>query len=122
VRRVLTVFAVVMLLSCGFGGFYGLRTMRLMRSRLSTQQFAAAQVGQSESSLRAALPDSIDADFLTDADIYGKDPGKQGMPAGASCVYYWTEVPQLVPNVGTLYRLCFSGGALVDKKVITYRQ
>ena len=51
------------------------------------------------------------------ATIYGDDPTRQGKPAGATCAYYALK-PLTESKNRPLFRFCFAGGELTEKKQI----
>ncbi|MCA2212296.1 hypothetical protein [Jidongwangia harbinensis] len=120
-RKVLLIILAVVLVLCGVGGYYGYRVFDIGRDFLAAtitqQQFDAQAVGTAETSVRAALPAPLE---MTEADIYdGNDAARQGRPDGASCMYYGVK-PLDSAREGELpvFRFCFQGGKLTEKKKI----
>jgi hypothetical protein len=121
-RKVLLILLAVVLVLCGAGGYLGYRVFDTGRdffeATITQQQFDAQAVGAAETSVRAALPAPLTD--LSDADIYGEnDAAQQGRPAGASCMYYGVK-PLDSAGDGDLpmFRFCFQGGRLTEKKKI----
>jgi len=119
-RKALLIVLAVVVVVCGVGGFFVYRTVEvgreIGRSSITQEQFDAQRPGAAETAVRDALPVPLkDAD---DQDIYGKDdPTAQGRPAGASCVYYAIK-PLTKGGDRPLFRFCFAGGKLTEKKRI----
>lgn len=119
-RKVLLIIVGVVVVVCGFGGWFGYRAVHLgreiARSSITQQQFDAQRVGSAESTVRGALPGPLKN--VDEQDIYGKDDAsEQGRPAGASCVYYAIK-PLTKSADGPMFRFCFAGGKLAEKKQI----
>lgn len=119
-RKVLLIIVGVVVVVCGVGGWFAYRAVRLGRdlakSSISQQQFDGQRLGSAETTVRDALPAPLGN--VDERDIYGKnDPGRQGRPAGASCVYYAVK-PLTGGKDGPLFRFCFAGGKLAEKKQI----
>ncbi|MEU8609712.1 hypothetical protein AB0C29_17090 [Actinoplanes sp. NPDC048791] len=117
-RKVLLIIAGVVVLVCGVGGWFGYQALdagrKISRSSITQQQFDAQQVGAGETAVRDALPTALEDDEET---IYGDDPTRQGKPAGATCAYYALK-PLTESKNRPLFRFCFAGGKLTEKKQI----
>jgi hypothetical protein len=117
-RKVLLIIAGVAVLVCGVGGWFVYRAVdtgrEISRSSITQQQFDAQNVGDAETAVRDSLPTPIKDDEQT---IYGDDPTKQGKPDGATCVYYAIK-PITEGKNRPLFRFCFAGGKLTEKKQI----
>jgi hypothetical protein len=115
-RKILIVSAVVGIVLCGCGGFLGYRGLTMVKqitkAKVTQQQFDALQVGQSETSVRQALPTPLDASVYAGDDAVGKD-----VPAGATCVYFRAEL-STAPDGTPLFRFCFADGRLADKRTV----
>ncbi|GAA2686955.1 hypothetical protein [Actinoplanes palleronii] len=118
-RKVVIVLAIVIAVLCGGIGLTGYRAWTtgkdLLDAGITKRQFDAQKAGAPETAVRAALPDPIDP--MPDEDVYGDDPGRAGMPDGASCVYY--TLKPIEASGPDLWRFCFAGGLLVQKKALT---
>jgi hypothetical protein len=119
-KKVLLIIAGVVLVACVVGGFFGYRAYQtfgeLKESSITQQEFDAQSVGGAETAVRDALPKPLKN--TDDQDIYGKDdPGKQGKPDGSSCIYYAVK-PIADSGDRPMFRFCFAGGKLVEKKQI----
>ncbi|MDR7274241.1 hypothetical protein [Catenuloplanes atrovinosus] len=112
--------AIVLVVLCagvGWLGWNGYNIGRqIVEAGVTQEQFDAQKEGTPESQVRAALPEPLRD--VKDEDLYGDDPGKQGMPAGASCVYY-TVKPLSEGAEQPMWRFCFVDGALAEKSRIT---
>ncbi|MDQ0370030.1 hypothetical protein [Catenuloplanes indicus] len=119
-RKVAIVVSIVLVVLCGGVGWFAYQAYdlgkQLVDASITQQQFDAQQVGTPETEVRAALPAPLEN--LTDQDLYGDDPARQGMPAGASCIYYGVK-PLTDAGRQPMWRLCFVGGALAEKSRIT---
>lgn len=118
-RKVLLVIAGVVVLVCGVGGWFVYRVVDTGReisdASITQQQFDAQRVGEEEVTVRDALPTPLKDDEKT---IYGDaDPTQQGKPAGATCAYYAVK-PITEGKNRPLFRFCFGGGKLTEKKQI----
>ncbi|GAB7042485.1 MULTISPECIES: hypothetical protein [Catenuloplanes] len=119
-RKVAIVISVVLVVLCGGVGWFAYQAYdmgkQLVDASITQQQFDAQKEGTPEAEVRAALPAPLEN--VTDRDLYGDDPAKQGMPAGASCIYYGVKP---LEDVGQepMWRLCFVGGALAEKSRIS---
>jgi hypothetical protein len=119
-RKVLLIIAGVVVVVCGVGGFFAYRLLHIGReiaeSSITRQQFDAQHLGGAETTVRDALP--VPLDNVGDQYLYGKnDPTAQGRPAGASCIYY-TVKPLSEGKDRPMFRFCFTGGKLAEKKQI----
>jgi hypothetical protein len=92
----------------------GDRQREISRSSITQQQFDALRVGTDETMVRDTLPTPLKDDEDT---IYGDDPTRQGKPAGATCAYYALK-PLTESKNRPLFRFCFAGGELTEKKQI----
>lgn len=119
-RKVGIVIAVVLVVLCGGVGFFAYRAYDLgkeiVEAGITQEQFDAQKEGAKEADVRSVLPEPLGN--VTDKELYGDDPGRQGMPAGASCIYY-TVKPLENAGENPMWRLCFVGGALAEKSRIT---
>ncbi|MDP9796123.1 hypothetical protein J2S43_004635 [Catenuloplanes nepalensis] len=119
-RKVAIVVGIVLVVLCGGVGWFAWQAYDLGRqlvdASITQQQFDAQKEGTAEADVRAALPAPLSG--LQDTDLYGDDPAKQGMPAGASCVYYGVK-PLQDAGEQPMWRLCFVGGTLAEKSRIT---
>jgi hypothetical protein len=118
-RKVLLIIVGVVVVVCGTGGFFVYRGVHvgreIVKSSITREQFDAQRLGSAETTVRGALP--VPLKNVKDRDLYGDDPTAQGRPAGASCVYY--AVKPLTEGKGRpMFRLCFAGGKLAEKKQI----
>jgi hypothetical protein len=118
-RKVAIIVTAVLVVLCGGLGWTVYQAVALgkeiIEAGVTRELFDAQQIGTPEADVRAALPTPLTG--ITDKDLYGNDPDKLGMPAGASCSYYTiepfdTEGPEL-------WRFCFVDGALAEKSAIT---
>ncbi|BCJ59177.1 hypothetical protein [Micromonospora endophytica] len=111
--------AVVLAVLCsglGFSAYQLFATGKeMIKAGITRQQFDAQQVGAPETQVRAALPDPLTD--LPDKDLYAGDPGKKGMPEGASCIYYSLALSE--ENGPDLWRFCFVNGTLAEKTSLT---
>ncbi len=119
-RKVGIVIAVVLVVLCGGVGFFAYRAYDLGKeivgAGITQEQFDAQKEGTAEADVRSVLPEPLGG--MTDKDLYGEDPGKQGMPAGASCIYY-TVKPLQNSGEQPMWRLCFVDGKLAEKSRLT---
>jgi hypothetical protein len=78
---------------------------------LSAATFEAVTVGAPEDQVRRNLPDEhkMPAIFVYAAE----DTSRSGMPKNATCDHYLIK-----DNTEQVYRFCFTGGKVVEKKVI----
>ncbi|GAA2575482.1 hypothetical protein GCM10010435_59270 [Winogradskya consettensis] len=117
-RKVLLIVAGVVVVLCGVGGWFGFQALNtgreISRSSITQQQFDAQQVGGVETTVRDALPTPLQDEEQT---IYGDDVTKQGKPDGATCTYYAIK-PITDGKDRPLFRFCFAGGKLTEKKQI----
>jgi len=115
-RKVLLIIAAVVVVVCGVGGWFAYRAVdtgrEITRSSITQQQFDAQPVGSDETTVRDALPTPLKSDEKT---IYGDDPTRQGKPDGATCAYYALK-PLADSKNRPLFRFCFAGGKLTEKK------
>lgn len=119
-RKALLIIVGVVVVVCGVGGFIGYRVWHIGRevieASITQQQFDAQRVGGAEPAVRDALP--VPLKNVKDQDLYGKnDPTAQGRPAGASCIYYAVK-PLTDGKDRPMFRFCFTGGKLAEKKQI----
>jgi hypothetical protein len=118
-RKVFVIIGVVAVVLCGVGGWFAYRAYQvgheISRSSITRQDFDAPRVGGEEAAVRDALP--VPLDDSDEADMYGNDPTKQGKPAGSTCAYYAVK-PLTEGGDRPLFRFCFAGGKLVEKKQI----
>ncbi|WFE28855.1 hypothetical protein O7623_06610 [Solwaraspora sp. WMMD791] len=121
-RKVAIVVAVVVVVLCGGLGWIAYQAVDLGReiieAGVSRDEFAVQRVGTPEAEVRAALPEPLSD--IKDHELYGDDPDKLGMPAGASCVYY--TITPFEAEGPDLWRFCFVDGALAEKSAITIPQ
>lgn len=119
-RKAGIIIAVVLVVLCGGVGFFAYRAYDIgkdiVEAGITQEQFDAQKQGATEQEVRAALPEPLGG--VTDKDLYGDDPGKQGMPAGASCVYY-TVKPLGEGAEQPMWRFCFVDGKLAEKSRLT---
>jgi hypothetical protein len=117
-RKVLLIITGVVLLVCGVGGWFVYQAVdtgrEISRSAITQQQFDALRVGADETTVRDTLPTPLKDDDKT---IYGDDPTQQGKPAGATCAYYPVK-PLTEGKNRPLFRFCFAGDKLTEKKQI----
>ncbi|WP_433789103.1 hypothetical protein [Actinoplanes sp. CA-252034] len=118
-RKAGIIIAIVLTILCGGVGVTVYRWIDLGRdlaeASITRAQFDAQREGTPQTQVMAALPEPLGD--VTDEELYAGDPGRNDMPAGASCVYYGIE-----PITGTgpdLWRLCFVDGTLADKRAVT---
>lgn len=118
-RKVGIIIAAVLVVLCGGLGWTAYQAFALVKevieAGVTREQFDAQQIGTPEADVRAALPEPLTG--ITDKDLYGDDPDKGGMPAGASCSYYTIE--PIETEGPELWRFCFVDGALAEKSAIT---
>jgi hypothetical protein len=119
-RKVLLIIIGVVVVVCGVGGFFVYRAVdtgrQISKSSISQEQFDAQKVGTAEATVRDALP--VPLPDTKDKDIYGNDdPTQQDKPAGAACTYYAVK-PVTKSGDRPLFRFCFAGAKLVQKKQI----
>lgn len=119
-RKVLLIVLGVAVVGCGAGGFFIYRAVdvgsQISKSSVTQAQFDAQQLGAAETAVRDALP--VPLKDVNEEDIYGKnDPTAQGKPAGSSCVYYGVK-PLTEGGDRPMFRFCFAGGKLTEKKRI----
>ncbi|WP_158603502.1 hypothetical protein [Micromonospora radicis] len=121
-RKTGIIITIVLVVLCGGLGWTVYQMYDLGRELLGAgvtrDQFDAQQEGTAEAAVRAALPDPLTD--ISDKDLYRNDPGRQGMPAGASCVYY--TIKPIEADGPDLWRLCFVDGKLAEKSAITIPQ
>jgi hypothetical protein len=117
-RKVLLIIAGVVVLVCGVGGWFGFQALNtgreITRSSITQEQYDAQRVGSDETTVRDTLPTPLPDDDKT---IYGDDPTMQGKPADATCAYYPVK-PITEGKNRPLFRFCFAGGKLTEKKQI----
>jgi hypothetical protein len=117
-RKVLLIVVGVAVVVCGVGGFFVYRAAdvgrQISRSSITQTQFDAQRLGGAETAVREALPVPLkDAD---EKEIYGtNDPTRQGKPDGSSCIYYAVK-PLTKGGDRPMFRFCFAGGKLTEKK------
>ncbi|BCJ55378.1 hypothetical protein Asp14428_68530 [Actinoplanes sp. NBRC 14428] len=118
-RKALIVVAVVLAVVCGGLGLIVYRAVDLGRELVKTgvtqQQFDAQKVGAPEAAVRAALPEPLTD--LSDEELYPGDPGRGGLPAGATCIYH--TIKPFPADGAELWRFCFADGKLVKKSPLT---
>ncbi|GAA3725194.1 hypothetical protein GCM10022225_02630 [Plantactinospora mayteni] len=118
-RKVGIVVAVLVVVLCGGLGWAGYQTFALGKEILGAgvtrEQFDAQKEGTPEADVRAALPEPLSS--MNDKDLYRGDPGRHGMPADASCIYY--TIKPIEDSGPDLWRFCFVNGALAEKSAIT---
>jgi hypothetical protein len=119
-RKVLLIIAGVIVVVCGVGGWFGYRVLHLGRelaeASITQQQFDAQRLGGAETTVRDALP--VPLKNVEDKYLYAKnDPTAQGRPTGASCIYYAVK-PLADGKDRPMFRFCFTGGKLAEKKQI----
>lgn len=118
-RKVFVIIAVVAVVVCGVGGWFLYNGIKIgdqiATSSINQAEFDAQQVGGEETAVRDALPEPLPDE--NESDIYGSDPTLQGKPAGSNCVYYAVK-PLTEGGDRPLFRFCFAGGKLAEKKQI----
>ncbi|WP_433531347.1 hypothetical protein ACQPYA_04345 [Micromonospora sp. CA-263727] len=118
-RKFGIVIAVLLVVLCGGLGWTAYQAFALgkevLRAGITQEQFDAQQEGTPETGVRAALPEPLTG--MNDKDLYPGDPGKKGMPANASCIYY--TIKPIEESGPDLWRFCFVNGTLVEKSAIT---
>lgn len=117
-KVVLTVIGVTALLVCGGAGVMIYQAVDMgkdyLGSAVAPEVFDAQRIGQPEEEVRRALPKPLN---IKEKDLYGADTTREGRPADAACVYH--PVRSLSEgDGGPIYRFCFSGGELTEKKKI----
>jgi hypothetical protein len=117
-RKLGIVIAAGLTVVCGGISWTGYQTFsmgkELIDAGITRRQFDAQKIGAPETKVRAALPKPLRD--LPDEEVYGTDPGRQGMPAGASCILF---TPKPIEDDPDLWRFCFVDGALADKRALT---
>ncbi|GLY97529.1 hypothetical protein [Actinoplanes sp. NBRC 103695] len=119
-RKVLPIVLGVGVVLCGAGGWFAYRAYDLgtdiAESSITQAEFDTQQLGGAETTVRDALP--VPLKDIDERDLYGtNDPTEQGKPAGASCVYYMVK-PLTEGKGRPMFRFCFAGGKLTEKKQI----
>ncbi|TCB98390.1 hypothetical protein E0H26_08370 [Micromonospora zingiberis] len=118
-RKAGIIIAVVLVVLCGGLGWAAYQAFalgkELVEAGVTREQFDAQQDGTREADVRAALPEPLTG--IKDKDLYGDDPGRRGMPAGASCIYY--TIKPIEDSGPDLWRFCFVNGVLAEKSAIT---
>lgn len=117
-KIVLAVTGIAALVVCGGGGVMIYQTVNAgkdyLGSAIDPQVFEAQRIDQPEDEVRRALPEPLK---IEEKELYGADATREGRPADAACVYH--PVKSLAEaDGGPLYRFCFSGGKLTEKKKI----
>ncbi|MFG1610016.1 hypothetical protein [Actinoplanes sp. NPDC049265] len=120
-RKVFVIIAVVAVVLCGVGGWFAVRAFQvgneINKSSITQQEFDAQRIGGEETAVRDALPVPFDDSDSDEGELYGSDPTKQGKPAGSNCIYYAVK-PLTKGGDRPLFRFCFAGGKLTEKKQI----
>ena len=116
-KVVLMVTGIAALVVCG-GGVMIYQSIgagkAYLGSAVDAKVFDAQRIGQPEDEVRRALPTPLN---IEEKDLYGSDATREGRPADAACVYH--PVKSLTEaDGGPIYRFCFSGGELTEKKKI----
>jgi hypothetical protein len=108
-RTILYVLLGTAAVCCG-GGLIGAKILadKVKAASISPATYAAATVGQPEDQVRKAVGDS--GSFAKDS-LFGSEPP---VPAGATCAYALSSAE----GTSLVYRFCFAGGALVEKREI----
>jgi hypothetical protein len=119
-RKILLIVVGVAVVVCGVGGFFVYRAAsigrEISRSSITQAQFDAQRLGVAETTARDALP--VPLENSKEKDIYGtNDPTKQGKPDGSACIYYAVK-PLTKGGDRPMFRFCFAGGKLTEKKRI----
>lgn len=118
-RKVLIVVAIVLTVLCGGVGWTVYQWIDLGRelsqASITRAQFDAQRTGTPRAQVLATLPAPLTD--ITDEELYGGDPGRNGAPSGASCVYY--GIDPVTVDGPDLWRLCFVDGALAEKSAVT---
>ncbi|WP_249998591.1 hypothetical protein [Actinoplanes sp. M2I2] len=117
-KAVLAVTGIAALLVCGGGGAIIYQTVDAgkdyLGSAVTPEQFEAQRIGQPEDEVRRALPKPLDVE---EKDLYGTDTTREGRPADAACSYHPVSSLSEAEG-GPMYRFCFTGGELTEKKKI----
>ncbi|SDT42213.1 hypothetical protein [Actinoplanes derwentensis] len=117
-RKAGIVIAIVLTVICGGLGWTVYQWIglgkELAEASITREQFDAQKEGTARSQVLAALPTPLGD--VTDQELYPGDPGRQGAPAGASCVYY--GISPLTGEGPDLWRFCFVDGALAEKSAV----
>ncbi|MFT2015370.1 sensor histidine kinase [Streptomyces sp. 796.1] len=100
---------VVFLLLAGLGIAVWLMMDDIDKAMIDREDYDAVRVGQSEAEVRDQLPDG--KTFLTD-DL---DKGAPPEPAGATCLTLLSSEPSTWSK-DPVFRFCFKGGVLVEKR------
>jgi hypothetical protein len=120
-RKVFVIIGVIAVVLCAVGGYFVYNAVvigdKINDSSITREQFDAQRIGGEEAAVRDALPAPLDTD---EADLYGSDPARQGKPAGSTCAYYVIKPISegAGPPVKPMFRFCFAGGKLAEKKQI----
>ncbi|GLY05074.1 hypothetical protein [Actinoplanes sp. NBRC 101535] len=114
-RKVAIIVTAVLVVLCGGLGWTGYQWFNLGRelvdAGVTQEQFDAQKVGADEKTVRDALPEPLSD--IAEKDLYGDDQGRNGAPAGSSCVYYtFAPLEDAGPD---LWRFCFADGKLAEK-------
>lgn len=113
-RKVGIVIAVVLTVLCGGLGWTAYQWFDLARdlseSSITKEIFDAQKQGALQADVMKALPEPL-------TDIDEKDLGREGAPAGASCVYY--GIDPMTGEGPDLWRFCFTDGKLAEKSAVT---
>ncbi|MEV0275807.1 histidine kinase [Streptomyces sp. NPDC050610] len=100
--------ALIVVAAVVFGGIKLFQ--HVQRSTIEPEQYDEIEVGQSEASVRDQLPDG--KSFLTQ----GLRKGAPPKPAGAECLSLLSMEDAKNSDNDIVYRFCFKGGRLVEKK------
>jgi hypothetical protein len=118
-RTLVIIIAVVMLVLCGGFGWIAYQWidtgLELKRTGITREQFDEQKEGTAQGQVLAALPQPLSD--IEDEELYPGDPGRNGAPAGATCVYY--TVSPITGEGPELWRFCFVDGVLAEKSAVT---
>jgi signal transduction histidine kinase len=112
VKTFLYVLLGVVVLCCG-GGLIGAKVMstKAKEASITPERYDAIQLGQAEDQVRKAVGEK--GSFAKDT-LFGEEPP---VPAGSRCAYALSS--RTVNDMSQLvYRFCFAGGKLVEKREI----
>ncbi|HWS38790.1 MAG TPA: hypothetical protein VN408_39385 [Actinoplanes sp.] len=113
-RKVGIVIAVVLTVICGGLGWTAYQwfdTFKELDEAAITQTvFDAQKEGTAQADVLKALPEPL-------TDIDEKELGRDGVPTGASCVYY--TIDPMTGEGPDLFRFCFADGKLAEKSAVT---
>lgn len=113
-RKVGIVLAIVLTVLCGGLGWTAYQWFdtfkELGEAGITQSVFDAQKEGAAQADVMKALPEPL-------TDIDEKDLGSEGVPAGASCVYY--TIDPMTGEGPDLFRFCFTDGKLAEKSAVT---